>query len=335
MKDEDEAINSFFLPHLSSLGLAVLLLITGCLSRPVVAKRGDHFSLSPLLTPVTATIEPRRARIGDLLTLRVVATHEPGRSLTLVAPQFGPFEVRAGPGISRRALTAERQQTVFTFTLAAFATGKLSVPSLKFATDAAGSARLFMSPPLWVEIEPLTTEADTEIKSVVRFRGPRAGGRVVTAFLATLAVAALAYVAARLAQRSRAPTINRPIPRATLEEEAINNIKRLMTVHGSERETFTVGARDDQGFHAELALILRRYCARRYGLPASAQTRTELLSAMKSRAGELVARRFGELLEICELATFARYRFEPRSAHQTARVAIELIGEQAPKGSQI
>ena len=93
-----------------------------------------------------------------------------------------------------------------------------------------------------------------------------------------------------------------------------------------------VAARDDKQFHVELSVILRDYCTRRYGLPAAAgQIKAELLGAMRGPAGEAVTARFGELWRICELAEFARYRFEPQSAHQTARVAIELIGEQAGK----
>jgi len=92
-----------------------------------------------------------------------------------------------------------------------------------------------------------------------------------------------------------------------------------------------VAGRDDKQFHVELSVILRDYCVRRYGLHAAAEsTNTELLGGMRRHAGETVTRRFGELLEICGLAKYARYRFEEGSAHQTARIAMELICEQAP-----
>jgi len=310
-------------------GLAALLLVACCLPERAIASA----PLPSLTTTITTTIEPRRALIGDLLTLRVVAVHEPGHNLTLVDHQFGPFELRAGPSIEQRALGEDQQQTTFTFVLAAFTVGRLSVPPLQFTDAASGATRTLASQPVTVEVEPLTTEADTEIKGVVHFREPRVSGKVLPALLSTLALSALAYagmrrVVRRLAGDRSVSGINMAGRQMPLESEAIDHIRKLMDAQ--------VAARDDKQFHVELSVILRDYCVRRYGLPALAeQTHAELLGVMRRRAGEAVTERFGELLQICELAKFARYRFEEYSSYQTARVAIELIGEQAAKGSQI
>ncbi len=299
-------------------GLLALWLVVGCWSLAVA-------DLAPP-TILTTSIEPRVARLGDLLTLRIVATHEPGRSFKPSDLNFGPFELRAGPVIEQRNLSEDRQQTTFTFVLTAFAVGHLNLPQIKFTESAAGISRTLMSQTVAVQIQPLTTEADSEIKNVIDFRELPAEGRVQETILILLALMGLAFFGASrvkaFGRKQRQVPVNVAAEVIPLEEEAISNIRRLINVR--------LAARDDKQFHVELSVILRDYCVRRYGLLSPpGQTNTELLAAMSGRADEEVIGQFGELLQLCDLAKFARYRFDAQSAQQTARIAMELIRQQA------
>jgi hypothetical protein len=280
------------------------------------------------LTPptiLTTSVEPGVARIGDLLTLRIVATHEPGRSLKLGDLDFSPFELQAGPVIEQHNLSEDRQQTTFTFVLTVFAVGRLNIPQIKFTESAAGVSRTLMSQTVAVEVQPLTTEADSEIKSVIDFREMPAEGRVQEAILVLLALMGLAFFGAsrvRAFRKQRQVSVNVGSDFILLEEEAIGNIKRLIDAR--------LAAQDDEQFYVELSVILRNYCVRRYGLAAfPGQTNTELLAAMSGRADKAVIEQFRDLLQLCDLAKFARYRFDAQSTQQTARIAMELIREQA------
>ncbi len=298
-------------------GLVALWLVVGCWSLAVAG-------LTPP-TILTTSVEPGVARIGDLLTLRIVATHEPGRSLKLGDLDFSPFELQAGPVIEQHNLREDRQQTTFTFVLTVFTVGRLNIPQIKFTESAAGVSRTLMSQTVAVEVQPLTTEADSEIKNVIDFREMPAEGRVQEAILILLVLMGLAFFGAsrvRAFQKQRQVSLNVASDFILLEEEAIGNIKRLINA--------CLAAQDDEQFYVELSVILRDYCVRRCGLAAfPGQTNTELLAAMSGRADKAVVEQFRELLQLCDLVKFARYRFDAQSKQQTARIAMELIREQA------
>jgi hypothetical protein len=290
--------------------LAFLLILTA----PSFAQ--EPASLSPHISPDTITV-------GDLLTYTVevpVAADEritgPGSDAA-----FGKWEVRGyhvdpAPG-----------QAVVTYTLTAFETGKLQVPSIEITVgDAAGKTRSVRTGPVTVTIASVLKGDDKQPADIVgpltlREKPLAIALRVVVGMLVLALLVLLAVLLWRRRRRRLVEKQSRPDPPDVV---ALKALKAL-------REAGLPEAGRVKQHYSEVSDILRTYLAVRWGLRTLEETTWRIVAQMRdSRSCAEYAPVVDDLLRQADLVKFARARPEPIACWAIVDAAERLVSETAP-----
>jgi hypothetical protein len=271
------------------------------------------------------SVNPREVRVGDRLTLTVVFVPGPGeKPLPFESPSFGPFEP-AGPIVS--STTAEG--TSVEIPLATFELDRATIPALTFRyLDAKGRARSLDTPEIPVPVKSVLPPGAKDLKCLKGKPAPLPFDP--RPWLIALAAAVLGAAGFWLfSRRRRAAEIAAGPPPLPPDEEALRALEALAALLDGPAKPY----------YSALTDLFRRYIERRFGLPATDRTTTEMIPLLKELpvpSAERSALR--ELLETADLAKFARFESpaEERARHRTqVRAFVEETrprpAEEAPK----
>ncbi len=260
-----------------------------------------------------------RVLIGDPVTLEVELRHQHKDSYSLrVDPSgLGHFELRGKPEVETVRQDGELSTTRYRIRLIPFATGRLPVAPLFLESQ----TEQLQTPPVVVDVSPLTGPQDYDIKEIRLLPRPPAGGRVLAVFTTLLLCAAPLYLALRYGRLQRPVPAQQPpppLPQATLEDEAVRRLRRLLSSG--------LAVTDVKTFHIELSEILTWYLAERFSCSAREWTTTELLHRAEDLGvPQLLRRVYAEVLPQCDLVKFARFQPEQSVSEDAVRRSIDLF----------
>jgi hypothetical protein len=272
--------------------------------------------------------------IGDPVRVEINIRHRTGESYQLkIDPAgLGFFEQRGAPAVESRAIDGQSAQTQIAIILVPYATGKLPIPPL-LLEEASGGGRL-QTPPLLINVEPLSAPQDQQIKEVRPLPKMPLNGWLQPVILTILFASAGLYLLLRfadarvtsfimawaglLAARRVSEPVSPAVTYKTLEDETIARL-RLLLASG-------LASIDVKRFHIQLSDIMTGYAVVRYGEQGREYTRGELFSLFESSGVPiLVTSAFEQILEACEFVKFAQGRPGTELAERAARQAIDLL----------
>jgi hypothetical protein len=250
----------------------------------------------------TATLHPRRARIGERLALRIALPRPAGGGRLLGPPapaSLGDIDVLAS-----EEAPAGVDSVAWSLTAAVFGLGEQDLAAIPFRWERGGRAVAIRLPSLPITVEPVLTDS-AAADSLRPIRGPvpvpmRWRGERVALALAVLAALAAAVVLWRRRRRVEPVPVEPLIPALPPEVEALAALRDL------EREALPARGQTKEHY-ARLSLILRTYMERRWLFPAVESTTHEIRRTLIG-AGPAVDVGDGilDLFEEADLVKFAK-----------------------------
>jgi len=295
---------------------------------PVVAPiAADPPKADPDEPTVTGRLLQSEARVGDTLSLVITAVAPDRVPVNLPANlDLAPFEL-VDRSETEKPLGDGKRQRQFTFRIAAFETGLLSVPAVTLTYLAKqGAVRSVSTEPLSITIKSLlANEPDPAVKpdaapvSVmedVRWPLYVAGG-VLAALLGALIGSMMLS-----RWRRRAKIIYVPPPRPA-HEVALEKLERL--------SAGLTQSDDMRPFYFELSETLREYFGGRYGFDSLELTTDELLFELR-RFGRkpLVISEVEGWLSSCDLVKFARVSPTVEDSRAALETGIKFVVTTVP-----
>lgn len=290
----------------------------------------------PAVTPAAAPgsvridvgVEPRSITVGDPITVTIRLTRPPGTRIVAFDPE-GAFEPQqildatsAPPVPGDDGLVTETR----TLRVTVFRTGTIDIPAFQARTlDAEGKEAQVASAAVPVEVRSVLTSADgapADIRDPWAMAAWRLWPWLVGGLLA---VAAGAWAWWRRTRRrpGEAPSAPATPPRPA-HEIAYAELERLLS-----SELLARGRVKE--FYIELAEIVRRYIAARFGVDTFERTTYEILEALRvARVPLRVSAATGEFFSACDLVKFARYVPEEPETRGTVERAYRLVDETRP-----
>jgi hypothetical protein len=303
-------------------GLLLAALTALALARPAAAE--------PVVTAFVVDSGPYT--VGDQVAVRVTLRVPEGTRVRLapgaVAP---PFELAKTPKVSARRAADGLADITVTVTMAAFATGDLTLAPLRLEYEEPSGARgVVATPPARVLVDSvLPASGELRLRDLKpQAELPRAGAsplllQALGGSLAALGLALLTLAAVYARRRARpAPAPVVAVAPRSLEDGAR---ERLDAAAGLFR------AGDYAAGYARIASTLRAYLSERFAFPAFALTTAELASRMRDRdLDRWQARLVSGLLEQCDAVVYAGYRPAPERAERDITSAYEIVEMSRP-----
>jgi hypothetical protein len=288
----------------AAIALGALALLAGAArgapERPALAGR-----------PVRAfvAIEPDTATVGDRLHLSLRVERPPDVEVSVpdVASAIAPLEVLESgllPPVERDGLVIEERD----FTVAAFETGVLGVPSLRVRyVDAEGDTGFVRTDSTYVAIVSVLPEDEEEV-APRDIKPPVDLPRTIWPILLAAAAAVgllLAYRYARAWWQKR----GRPAPKEDVEPAVPPRAAHLVAFERLEalRREDPAGRGNIEGFYVAVTDIVRRYLRDRFAVDAIDMTTSELDPALRrARIEPAEVERMIAYLMHADLAKFAK-----------------------------
>jgi hypothetical protein len=268
-------------------------------------------------TPPGAPLPP--VRIGDQFPLTFEVPLPPGATVEVdTSPDaWGAIEVISTDDIVIADFSAGRKATV-TVTLAAFATGDLSVRPAVLVITGVEAQSLQLEPVTLTVVPTLPADAPLEL-SPLHPPSSVAGARPVwlmpAVILGSLLLVLLAALGARRAlrwQRNRPRRVPAPVPVPAPPPDLSGAAAQLDS--------------DPVAAYRQLASTVRAVLAARYSFPARSLTTAELERRMETEGVDRwQARLVGGLLEECDAVVYAGYRPAPERRHADLNMAREIL----------
>jgi hypothetical protein len=281
---------------------------------------------------VTASVDRDQVTVGDRITLTISVEHDEGLAPPALdaTAAFGPFEVLAVKPPQQREPVDGRTETVLVFTVAAFRTGDLEVPSVVIPyRDAAGEPATATAPAIPITVASVIPagRSPTDVRELKPQLGVSGGvPAYVTPTLtaaAALAVIGLMLLVARALRRRPAPSPIIPPPPP--EDEARAELERVAALALAER----AGHKEH---YRLLGSCIRRYLTGRYGFPAFALTTAELEEQMVRRGVDRwQARLVSGLLQECDDVRYGQYVPAAARADADLTAAFEIVEMTKPQ----
>jgi hypothetical protein len=276
---------------------------------------------------VTARLLQSEARVGDALSLVITAVAPDRVPVNLPANlDLSPFEL-VDRSESEKPLGDGKRQRQFTFRIAAFETGALTVPAVTLTYLAKqGSVRSVSTDALSITIKSvLANEPDPAVKpdaapvavmEEVRWPLYVAGG-LLTALLGALMGSMLLS-----RWRRRAKIVYVPPPRPA-HEVALEKLERL--------GAGLTQSDDMRPFYFELSETLREYFGARYAFDSLELTTDELLFELR-RFGRkpLIISEVEGWLSSCDLVKFARVSPTEEDSRAALETGIKFVVTTVP-----
>ena len=314
------------------LGLA---LGAGALAAETPDPRGAPDSPSPEAPPVAPAeagavrIEVQTDRktvtVGDPITVTVRLIHPPEVRLTSFEPEryLGDLTLLDRKTAETRTLPDGRLLETRVLRVARYRIGTARIPSLEATfVDAAGKAGKVATAPVPFAVGSILSEGDTrpaDIKNPA-VMAVRAIWPWVLAAMAAGAVAAV-WMWRRRARRARPAAAVPASPPRPAHDVAYAELERLLSAGLLE-------AGRVKQFYIELAEILRRYVAARFGVDTFERTTAEILEALRlARLPTKGMALTSELFGACDMVKFAKHVPPPEETRSTVERAYLLIDE--------
>ena len=257
---------------------------------------------------VKMDFSPKKITIGDQVKIRVAVEAPAGVKLAPPpsASIFGEWEVldyRALPG---KAGDAGKTVSEYEWTMTVWTTGKIAVPSLRFAyVNGAGKPGYADTLPALVEVESiLAREKDPQdLRPPKGLIGYRNIWPYIWAALAVLGVSFLIWWWQKRRKRMAAIAagILPGVPVKPAEDIAREALDELATSGLAESGEVKV-------FYIRLSDILRRYIEGKFGIPAMDRTTAELMPEIRRHSAlNGLNSEFRAFFDDCDLAKFAKY----------------------------
>lgn len=249
---------------------------------------------------VETSLTPMRARVGDLLELKL-KVEEAGEAL-IEWPRFHP------DSLAFKLVSVDSQGLLpqeHIFYLALYDTGKYLLPPLPVVLHAAPSTETLYTRHCEVEITSILPDTASVPRSIKGLRSLPLTWRDILAWAHWLALAALAVGAFLLYRKYRRKQRPRgfEVPEMVLpaHELAVRELIELRDKRLPQRGML-------KEFYSELSEILRRYVQRRYGFPALEMTTWDLEQELGSDGYPPLLREESlVLLRESDLVKFAKY----------------------------
>jgi hypothetical protein len=292
---------------------------------------------APVGATARITIEPRTARIGDVLTATIEVEAPAGVELEpeSVGPELGPFRVIEGVWSSPIAASGGPTRSTWSGKLAAYELGALELPGVRLRARGADGAELA------VETEPQTVQivsvldggAAAGSSELADLKPPAAlppdwrplGVALgVTAGLLALS-GVLWWLHRRYAARLAAvPPPEDPFHRVPAHVWVYSELQKLLERRLAERHQVAL-------FFEELARIVKRYLGGRYRLDLMEATTPEVPDRLaQAGAPQIGIELTAELLERCDLVKFAREDAGPDACRASIEHAYRIVDVTKP-----
>ena len=304
----------------AAIALVAVVIAVAPAARPAAAQQAPAIS-SVSLTPDVATI-------GDRLTLTINVDH--AESFEAEGPGFGdnygPFELIEILEPQREP-SGDLTRTTLAYTLTTFTLGTIELPELPVTWSGPSGSGTLYTEARRIVVQSVLAPGETELRPLkpqldIQPAAPSpAWPAGFVAIFAALTVLGYWLVQRAIGER---PAASLPaVPQPLLPHEAAHAaLDRLAQPDGQ---------RDAKAYYAQIAAVLRRYLSDRFGFPAYAMTRRELLRNTE-RAGidRWPARLTGNLLEECDAVQFAGFRPAPERMDADLTAAYEIVRLTAP-----
>lgn len=287
-----------------------LLAALGC-----VAHAQPAAPLQPRVAPPTVTV-------GDLLTYAVEVPLSVGETVTGPGAEadLGPWEVRG------REARPGPQGVTLTYTLAAFETGALEVPSLSITiTGPSGKTRAVKTAPIKVTVASVLQGEDTQPADIVgpialREKPAAIALRVVVGLIVVALLVGAARFLWRRRRRRRAEAASRPAPPDVQALEALEALRAAgLPEAGRVKEHYS-----------ELSEILRAYVAARWNVRTLEETTPQIAAQMRDdRHCAEQAPVVEDLLREADVVKFAKARPEAPACWSAVDGVERLVRETA------
>jgi hypothetical protein len=267
--------------------------------------------------------------LGDPITVTVRLVHPPEVRVTSFEPErfLGDLTLLEHQAPQARTLPDGRLLEARILRVARYRMGAARVPSLEATfVDAAGKEGRVATVPLPLTVGSTLSEGDSrpaDIKNPA-IMAVRAIWPWILAAAAAMAVAAI-WMWRRRARRARPAAAAPSASARPAHEVAYAELERLLSAGLLE-------AGRVKEFYIELAEILRRYVAARFGVDTFERTTAEILEALRlarlpTKGMALTSEFFGA----CDMVKFAKYVPPPDETRVTVERAYLLVDETRPR----
>jgi hypothetical protein len=270
----------------------------------------------------------RAITVGDpvVLTIRLACTKgtrvgafDPERSLGALTV----LERRSDPP---RTLDDGRVEEVRTLKVTTYQVGPSEVPAIEAScADPSGTVQTVTSVPIPFEVASVLASDDSQPADI---KAPavmpaRPLWPVILGILAA-ALAAAGWLWRRRQRRRPEQVPVTSVPARPPDEIAYAELERLLTSGLLEKGRL-------KEFYIELAEIVKRYLAARFGVETFERTSLEILQALHSaRLPARVSGAVGEFFEACDLVKFAKHLPGHEETRATVGRAYKLVDETRP-----
>lgn len=291
------------------LSLLIILLVSGTLV-------ADDYQLDIEVSPV-------EAKIGDPVTITYTLTAMEAHSLRIDPVEAGTyFQVKDQKTVEDRDLLGvPRLRRILT--IVPFTVGKILIPTrVVEVIDAEGKSTIGSAPPVLFNVVSIIPsgkgpEKAKNIKGIIPFIEED------TSWVWILAVSILVPVIAALIwfmSRSSLPASLKELVKLSPAQRALEELNRL-------RKTDYLKRGLVKSFYTKLSFILKRYLGLRYHLLALEMTSKELSQEVNSlwQRSKKGTEKFDQILNICDLAKFAKYVPEEREGLSWINATRQMI----------
>ncbi len=224
---------------------------------------------------------------------------------------------------------ALRQDLVVT----SFDTGFIVIPPFEFSYSENNQQQLVKTDPLLLYVQPMEVDTTQPIKTI---KGPMSAPLtfhdILPWLLIALAVILIGTLVWYIIWRKRQQKPILPVREKPREPAHIEALKALETLqeqklwqNGKVKEYFT-----------EISHIIRVYLERRFAIPAVESTSGEIIEALRKQDFDKQAfKQLNELMEIADLAKFAKYEPLPSENDKALKDAFEVVNLTKPVATEI
>jgi hypothetical protein len=306
-----------------SPGVLALLVLAAATAPGAAAQAGD--------VRLEVMADRNAITLGDPITITLRLIYPKGTRIVSFAPEaaIGDLTLLGETTGTSETVDLGRIRDTRILRLTAYELGRKEIPAFEAKyVDPAGKEDTATSAPISFEVASILAPGQTDpadIKKPAHMPAPRLWPWVL---LALAAVGAAAWwLQRRWRMRPEEAVAVAAFPPRPAHELAYAELERLLS------SGLLDGGRVKE-FHIELAEILRRYLAARYGIDTFERTTFEVMEAL--RAARLPIRvhgALGEFFAACDLVKFAKHLPDSGETRGTVERAYRLVDEtcEAPE----
>lgn len=275
---------------------------------------------------IDSQVDRAKILIGDVVRYSLRVTHDASVTVTMPTPgsNLGQFELR-----DYQVLEPQKKEgkTLLgaDYLISTFDTGEFEIPPLSVTYTVKGDTaqHLLKSEPIRIMVQSLNPSEAGDIRDIKPPLTPPRDWKAMlirlSGLLLLIAAVAAAWWYIRQRRRGLGLLPERQTPPRPAHEVALAALEALLA-------SDWLAAGKHKEWHSELADIIRRYVEGRYAIDAMEMTSFELLAALRSWGlEEKWLTRLRELLMICDMAKFAKYKPEVSESERLSATALDFV----------